>query len=284
MKYCSVIMLFGLLLTSSSGGEKAAKQLVVIDSAGKEIPLASYTFLTGVRPLPWSKGEQCLEFREEKSTQFRDGILTLIPLSSLRKLEFDLDKKTVTALVVAATGDVALTGSTKFVGINKIAIQAEANLGGLGAATIKFRGGDATGIRGLRFPDPRPLPPATGVAARVIAADKEKTAHEVTELSALYQSKDGKSLLTPTLQFQKTVKIDLSRVRSLRHIPAENPKMISNDFEVILDDAQKHVLTLLTDTNPQDGKPAQFVGFVGRAATGCKLIPPHTVSELHITK
>jgi len=274
------------------GGEKVKQPLIILDNSGKEVKLTTSSFLIGTRRLPWLDkqpakegaeplGVECLAFREEKSTLYQEGIITLIPLASIRKLDYDLEKKLVTVTVVNAEGkDEVLVGSTKYKGINKLELQAEADLGTLGSAVVKYRGGDATGIRGIRFPDPQPLAGSTGAATKLIADDKEKSVHEAIGLTGLY-SAAGKSVLTPAMMFKKTVKVDLAKVSSLKHIAPENPKETSNDFEVTLDDGQKHVLTLLTNTNPQDGNPAQFVGLVGRVPAGYKLFPPYTIAELH---
>ena len=76
-------------------------------------------------------------------------------MKSLRKLDFDNDKKTATAVVVnAGDQDETLSGTTKFKGINKIVLEADAVLEGLGNATVKFNGGAADGLRSIRFPQP----------------------------------------------------------------------------------------------------------------------------------
>jgi hypothetical protein len=274
----------------------AAGGLTVIDSAGKEVKLKSWKFLSGTMKLTWMElqppskdgkpakagGPEALEFRESKSTTYEDGIRTLVPISSIRKIDYD--KKTV-SVTVALPGDKeeVLRGSTEFLRINKVTIEAEADLGELGVAAVKYQGGALKdGIRGLRFADAAPaIAPPTGKPALVVAQDREK--HAVHEILPLYKKADGTLKVVPTLYFKTKVKIDMAKIKKLRHIESENKKTQSYDFEVTLQDDAKHNLTLLK-SNPDDAKAGTLVGLVGRTRVGYKLFPlPHTISELNLT-
>ena len=150
--------------------------LVVPPTGGKaEVKLVDWRFLVGTRrfallndpvPAPKTKmptGPEYLEFREDKSTTFQHGILTLVPIACLRKIDYDREKKTVAVTVVkAGDKEETLTGTTKFIGINKITIEADAILEGLGAATVKFQGGvdKDMGLRSITFPSPKAAPEA----------------------------------------------------------------------------------------------------------------------------
>ena len=56
------------------------------------------------KPPPSRGGPEYLEFREESSTTYQAGILTLVPVAALRKLDYDYEKKTVKAVVAVAHG------------------------------------------------------------------------------------------------------------------------------------------------------------------------------------
>src|SRR6185436_8214691 len=89
----------GLLLAgrAAPGGDKDKKDgpkkvdepLVVVSPAGKDVKLITWHFSAGTRRLSWllepklpkANGPECLEFREEKSTTYQNGIATLIPLA-----------------------------------------------------------------------------------------------------------------------------------------------------------------------------------------------------------
>ena len=261
--------------------------LTVIDGAGKEIQLKNWRFTNGTRALnPTGKGKtggEFLEFREEKSTVYQNGILTLVPLASIRTIDYDASKKAVTVTLLGPDGkDITLAGTTKYVGINKIQVQGERDLGEIGVGTVKFQGGDPKNpknLRGLRFPAPKPTAAVTGKPGTILARDKEKTVHKVWHVLPLYQAKGDIARPVPILWFKSTVKIDMDKIKNLRHIPPENKKQTAYDFEVTLRDGKQHNLTLLEKINLDDGKPAQLFGLLARVPAGYKLFPAHTIAE-----
>src|SRR5207248_625348 len=97
--------------------------------------------------------------------------------------------------VALKTGDKeeTLTGTTKFIGINKITIEANAILEGLGAASVKFQGGvdKDMGLRSITFPPAKAAPEVKGDAWSIVAADKEKTKHVAYDLQPLYHIDGG---------------------------------------------------------------------------------------------
>jgi hypothetical protein len=274
-----------LLLSPGQAGEKKAPDLGIINAAGKQEKMRIWHFTGGTRRLSWlgppgvggkPGGPECLQFREERSTSYVDGILTLIPLASLKAIDYDPDKKSVTATALAATGkDEILKGTTRYEGFNRITIEGEADLGDLGSAEVKLQGGVATGLRGLRFSSPQPSAEVKGRAATIVADDKEKTTHGAAGLTPLYFA-NGAYRTQPELMFKKTVKIDLDKIAKLRRLPPADKKQTALEFEVTLADGAQHNLTLLTKV---DGK-GQLVGLVGQVAVGYKLFPLHTIAEL----
>jgi hypothetical protein len=262
--------------------------LVIPPTGAKEVKLADWRFTHGTRRLALGKdapakgkgGPEYLEFREEKSTTYQNGIVTLVPLASIRKIDYDREKKTV-AVIVATSGETkeeTLTGTTRFIGLNKITLEADALLEGLGAATVKFQGGADEGLRRITFPAPKPVAEAKGMVANIIAIDKERTKHTVYDLQPLYLI-DGSYRVLPHLMFKKTVKVDMDKLVSLRFIPPSDKKA-SYDFEVALKDGDKHTLTLLTKIELDKKKTATFEGLIGRVPAGYKLFPAHTIQEL----
>ena len=279
MRRLAVLLLLPLMLADAAGGEKTPP-LTVVGTDGKAAPVRNWRFRAGTRRLPGvaAKGAEFLEFREGGSTTYQAGILTLVPVAALKQLDYDDAKKTVTATVATADREATLTGTTKFVGINKVVIEGDVDLDGMGTATVKFQAGSAKGVvRGLRFPSPTPAETVAGRPATVIAADKEKTKHAVAGLTPLYQDADGTLRLRSHLLFKKTVKIEFEKVAGLRHLPATSKKQPADDFEVTLHDGTKHAMTLLTKTD--DGT---LVGLLGRVPAGYKLFPPHTIAELRL--
>jgi hypothetical protein len=300
--------LLGSRVPAADPVRPAAGTLVVIDSAGKEQKLTAWHFTTGTRHLSWlvppaqgkeatgdpkeprqphgpahrpTAGPEALEFRDEHSTNFVDGILTLIPLERLRALEYDADKDTVRARVALGTEgaeEEVLTGSTKFRGINKIVLAAEVDKGDLGVAEVKYQGGVPRGLRGIRFPEMKvAAPDAGGRRATITIADKEKKVQQVADLLPLYRLADGSERALPTLFFRKTLKLDVAKVRKLKAI--ESKEADGSEWEVTLNDGSEETWTLLAKPTV-DGKPATLEGLVGRVPVGFKLFPIHTVAEI----
>jgi hypothetical protein len=287
--------------------EQAA--LTVIDAAGKEHKLKSWKITQGTRHLAWlapqeapDKGDKgpeakpegpgdkkapkgkpnggpvALELREDNSTTFVNGILTLVPLERLRALEYDNDKKTVTAKV--ATGPKAdetavLTGSTKYQGINKITIEAEVDKGDMGVAEIKFLGGQPKGVKELRFGGARAeaTPPAR--PAKITIADGKKTVLEASDVQALYRAADGTERLSPFVMFKKTLKVDLNKVKKASLVMEGDEKSVT----VVFTDGEEQTLTPLPMIT-LDGKEMEFLGLLGRVPAGYKHFPLHTFVEV----
>ena len=290
-----------------AGGEKDKKEpdkvekqngkqsylLVVPPAGGKEIKLVDWRFTQGTRAFsptgpekidPKTKmptGPEYLEFREEKSTTYKNGVFTLIPLTSIRKITYDRDKKTVAVSVVTAEpDDVILNGLTKFERTNKITIEAEEIIDGLGAATVKFQGGIDKGLHSVAFPAPKAAEKVKGAPSFVTADDKEKTKHAAHDVQPLWLV-DGAYRIVPYIMFKKTVKVEMDKIAGIRFVPSEDKKRVSNDYEVTLKDGVKHTLTILTSVDGEKRKMT-FVGLLGRVPAGYKLFSLDAIYEYRV--
>jgi len=295
-----------------------AGELLVTDSAGKEHKLKAWKFAAGVRHLTWlasaekkepekkepekkdpakkdpakgkapsrpAVGPEAFEMREENSTGFQDGILTLVLLEHIRGMEFDADKKTISVQV--ATGekeDATLTGTTRYIGINKLAIEAEVDKGDMGIAAVRFQGGvPKGGIKKIVFPSPKKAAEAQGRPAVITDSEKKKGSHTVTDLQPLYRLDDGTEKLAPFLMFKKTLKLDVGKIQKIQ-AGAEKPKdkdkeMEGTEWVVTMKDGEETTLNLLK-TATFDDKPAILEGLLGRVPGGYRLFPAHTISEI----
>src|SRR5262245_51503308 len=122
--------------------EKKTEGLIVVDSKGKENKITGWTIVTGTRRLGWltppekepeekpnekddpapkkalprpvARGPEALAFRDDNSTNFRDGVLTLIPMENLRSIDYDNEEMTAKVKIAAAKpeDDVSLSGTT----------------------------------------------------------------------------------------------------------------------------------------------------------------------------
>lgn len=280
--------------------------MTIIDASGKERKLTKWTFIEGTHELTWlapkaapekeedkkeepgakkpapaqPKGPEALSFREKNSTGFKEGILTFVPLSSLRSITYDYEGKTATAKVATSEkeeDDVVLTGSAaEFVGINTITIQAEVDLGDLGVAELKFRGGVKDGIQGLKFSDPKPWPAAKGLTSRITINDDaaKPDPRKVKNLQVLYTTGTRQQVLSTKLFFRKTIKVDLSKLAGLKKADE-----VGNDWELTLASGDSQTFTLL-DPAMLDNQTVFFGGFIGQVPAGYQLFPKHVIKEL----
>jgi hypothetical protein len=302
---------------AAAEGDKPAPTgpIVIIDSSGKEHKVKGWTFTAGTRRLSWlapaapakenpekepakedpkgkapvkapgrarpTTGPEALEFREENSTLWLEGIVTLVPLDHLRAIDYD-DKDNVSVRVATsdkADTDEVLKGTTKFKEINKLAIEAEVDKGELGVAQLKFLGGVPKGIRGVRFEAPKAAAAlAAGRTAQVTADDKnQKTPHKVVELQALYQLPDGSERLLPTLLFKKTLKLDVGTIQKIHVHKERDPD--GTPCTVTLKDGSELTLVLLKSATV-DGKTMALEGLLGRVAAGYKLFPLQAITDV----
>jgi len=286
---------------------------VVVDANDREHKLTAYKWLAGTRHLTWldakdpvkaieppdetkkgppmtkgpttrpAVGPLAFEFREVESTTYVNGVVTLIPLDRLRKLEFDAAMKTATA-VVAPGGkdeeDVTLTGSTQFKGFNQPALEAEIDRGPMGVAALKFLGGTPTGgIKSVAFPVKKGAEEKPGRASKItIVHDKKKVEQTVTDLKPLYQYATGAEVVAPAILFRKTLKVELGNV--LKIVNA-NPGQVETTLDVTFKDDTTETLTAW-NTVKLDGKDATLVGFVARVPAGWRIYPLHTVAEAEV--
>lgn len=253
----------------------------IVDAAGKEVALKTWSITAGTRKLTWlakdGAAPEALAFRDVNSTLYVDGVMTLIPLDRLESLTYDAAKQSVAAKVAGV--EKPLEGSIRYREINQVAIEAEVDRGAAGVVALKYRGGLLKGgIQSVRFPGAKPGPAATGDMVFVTVADKGTTFTEpVYQLQALYKQPDGKELLSPAVMFKKTFKVELSQIASMKiH---DDPKVKEVECEVTLKDGSEQTLTLL-NAMPVDGKDATLEGFLAAVAAGYKLYPVRCVSEI----
>jgi hypothetical protein len=284
---------------------EAKEGIVIIDARGKENKIKNWEIVAGTRRLGWlapplpeekpegkddpdappkrplrpaaPRGPEALVFRDENSTVWKDGVLTLIPLERIRAIDYDNEKETVTVKVAGAKtdDDVSLTGTTEFAGTNKLTIEAEVDKGDLGVAAVKYLGGVKNGIKGIRFPSPKAGAAPAGRTAQVtILQDKnKKTTEKVTDLQALYLTGGGEKL-SPILLFKKTIKLDVAKTTKLAVADTRG-----KEWTVTLKDGNEETLTLL-DQGDLDGKLSRLEALVAKVPGGWKLYPLLTIAEI----
>ena len=313
--------LFALLglacLTLCSAQDKAEKtpetapgaSYVIVDSTGKEAKLQNPTFTEGVRRLGWLAepaekpdpkekpdtkprpkgkrtpakvfGPEALVIRDAAKFNFAEGVVALVPLTQVRSVSFDAEKRLMTIQAATndkAADDVTLTGTTLYKGNNKITLEAEVSKGALGVAAVTYQGGIAKGgFRELRFPTPKIEASKPGRPAVVISADKMvKREDKVSDLQPLYRLEDGTQVLVPTLLFKKTLRLDVAKIASVAQTDADGDEVV---WKVTATDNETADLTLLS-TGTINEQDAVLVGLVGKTAYGYRLFPPRRVVSI----
>jgi hypothetical protein len=279
----SALLLAAILALTNAGlaaDPPADSQPVVTDAAGKQFILKKWKIAGGVRKLGWLADKpEAFELREFGSTTFKEGVLTLVPMSRIDSIRYEYDKET--ANVHLAGLDRPLQGTTKYKDINMITVRAEVDQGASGVADLRFVGGLMKGgfkeikFAGAKTPE---APAAKGelFSFLIVPEGKGKSGVVATAMNvqALYRSSDGSEKLLPYVMFKKTLKIDLNDIQKIG-VGEQNVKEKTAECEVLKKDGSQLSITLLGST-PIDGKPATLVGLLGAVDVGWKLFPIHT--------
>jgi hypothetical protein len=313
-KIVGAVLAVSLLGMDGLPGQEAPKKpaagtLVVIDASGKEQTLTSWKFLEGTRHLPWlvpaeapgeeSKpakpgkpgearapaGPEVLEVRAVTKLTYAEGVLTWIPLTTIREIRFDSEAGTMTVQASDRSGEpVSLVGTTRYRGINKITLQAEVDKGALGVAEIRFFGGIPKGIQGIRFPEGKPpAAPAAGEPAVVVCEEgRGKTDYPVANLQALYRREGAKpgegEEVSSLLYFKKTLKIDMKLIKTIVIKRGAGP--VGNSWHVTTRKGEVDEALSLLQKVMIDGKPTLLTGLVGTVPVGYQFFPLSAITEI----
>jgi len=283
---CGLAFLLGVCLTGltrySTAADHKSEPPIITDVGGKDVTLKTWKIVGGIRKLAWLPDKtEAFEVREFGSTTYREGVLTLVPMTTIGSIVYDYEKET--AYFHLAGMKTPLEGTTKYKDINMITIRAEVDQGKSGVADVRFQGGVIkTGFKQVKFPNPKdvgPEPKGELFSFLVVPEGKGKNATVMTATSvkALYRFADGSEKLLPWLMFKKTLKVDLAEMQKL-HVGEYNVKEKTAECEVQKKDGTQLSVTLLS-TITEDGKPATLVGLVGGVPAGWKLFPIHTFTE-----
>jgi len=278
----------------------AAGTLTLTDSKGKVNKVTDWKWLTGTRRLAWlaagderegkdekpkkgkpSVGPEAFAFREETTINFAAGVVTLIPLDRLRKLEVDADKKLLTVVAAGDKEDVTLEGTTKYTNINWFSLEADVDLGGNGVASFKYQGGGMKGnVTSVAFPAAKVAAIKGGRAAVVETIDKNvKKKHKVSDLMPLYTVNGGREKTIGVLMFKKTLKLDVAKLKSIVDATEDSDDLT---WRVAEKDNEERTLTLL-EKGTIDKDPVHLIGLVGvdRTGVGYKIFPLRRIAAVH---
>jgi hypothetical protein len=271
-------------------GQPAKTEPWLIDSAGKERKLLIYQFVAGFRALPWAVPEgqlvpTALEMRELDSTTFKDGVLTFLPLESVRSIQYDYQKETLEVRVAGI--EKPFVGSIRFRGINLVDIEATVEVGKTGLAEARFRGGVENGFREVHFPNAKPagkLPEGPTVSIVIGGSGVKEKGPPVVgrNLRALYRLVGGKEIAQDFVLFKKDLPVKLRDIRSLVNATPNIKAKGDCTFSVKLADGSENPLTLLSAMVVEKNRPASLLGLLIDIPGGYRLFPPHTIASLTV--
>lgn len=264
----------------------------IVDASGQQRKMLIYQFVAGFRALPWAVAEgqlvpTALELRELDSTTFKDGVLTFLPLDSVRSIIYDYQKETIEVRVAGV--EKPFVGSIRYRGINLVDIEATVEVGKTGLAEARFRGGVENGFREVQFPNAKPAAKlAAGPTVKIVIGgsgvkDKEKGQPvEGRNMRALYRVVGGKDFTQDHVTFKKDLQVKLKDIRSLVNATPNVKAKGDCTFSVKLADGSENPLTLLTATVLDKNRPATLLGLLVDVPGGYRLFPPHTIASLTV--
>lgn len=281
------MMAVGLFYSlAARADEPAADAAVVTDAAGKEIKLVSFKPTAGIRRLSWlgdpkaatddhRKGPLALELREQHSTTFSKGVITLVPISGIESIRYEYDKHTMAVSIKGITEP--LSGTLQYKGINVFAFDAD-----VAGITGKFSGGvPGTGIKSITFNGAKPIAarPSGGAAwaVQIVQPAANNPTLMVRNLKPLFALPNGAEMLLDAIPTRKGDPISLTTSGVKRmEILAVDPNTQMAAIEVQLDEGPERVV-MVPLTRDHEKKTATLAGLLGEVDSGWKLFPLHSI-------
>jgi hypothetical protein len=278
--------LLATLLGMVRAGEPSDALFTLVDSAGKEHKLTGVKLTAGVRRLAFladpkgatddaKRGPMALAVREQNSTTFSNGVLTLIPLGCVENVKYDYDKL---AMTVAVNGQDAVPGTLAFRGINVLSLEAKA-----GDVAAKFGGGvPKDGFKSLTWPNAKPLASRAVGTAWHVQIEQPKAMDPtltVRNLKALHSFAGGYEMLSDTLPVRKGESFKLDTKLKKLELVAVDPNTQNSAMEVTLE-GNPEKLVAVPLTLEQGKRLGTLIGFVGEVDAGWKLFPLHCVKVI----
>jgi hypothetical protein len=268
------------------GDEPAA---IVTDAAGKDVEFDSLKWTAGARRLGWladpkgatedaKKGPLALEVREPHSTTFTKGVVTLLPVSSVRSIRYEYEKQLMAVSVNGLTEPVS--GTLQYRGINVIGLEGDA-----GGVPAKYSGGvPGMGIKKVVFSGSKPLAarPSGGAAwaVQIIQPQANHPTMPARNLKPLFTFPGGVEVLLDAIPVRKGDPVALSGAGVKRlEVLAVDPNTQMAALEVQPDDGPERVIVVPL-TLEQDKRTGTLVGLLGEVDAGWKLFPLHAIKVI----
>jgi hypothetical protein len=300
-------VLCGLILVIAAGGvrlsaqtdEPAAGEAVITDVDGKEHRLSKIKFAGGTKRLAWladsqgttedaRRGPLALEFRESTSAMpLAQGIVTLIPVSSLESAKYDFEKEVVSLNIKGLTQP--LTGALLYPRVNVLGLSGTDD-GKAATFTGGIRGKPT--VKSASFGGAQPHPRSKGGATWNIQIVKTKKDEPMVadsptltarNLKVLYGFPGGVERLVDGLPTRKGPPVAFDD--KLKRF-----EMLANDFNTNVAAAEiepaagpEHIIAIPL-TLEENKKTGTVLGILGEVDAGWKLFPLHTIKVITPSK
>jgi len=284
-----------LMASLVSARQPPPPHAVVLDTEGKETALHQVEWSGNVRRLSWlanpnasneegRRGPLALVIREPNSTTLTQGILTLVPLSSLAAVEFDYERQFVTYRIQGLQQN--LTGTLQYRGINTFTLTGTTTTGEKRTFLGGVRGSKIPAIRTVTFPHAQPLQrPHQGLAwnVQILQPTANDPLVPVRNLKPLFALPGGQERLLESLPLRKAEPLPFGPQLLRWEMLAHDPNTHYAAAEVTLA-GQGERLVIIPLNLPQEGQTAQLLGLLGETDAGWKLFPLHTIRVITPSK
>ena len=266
-------------------------EAVVTDVDGKEHKLTGVKLTTGTRHLSWlanpkgttaaeKLGPLAIEVREQHSTTYAKGIITLVPTTSLESAKYDYEKQIVSLTVKGLKAP--LTGTLQYKGINVLGIS-----GSVDGKAESFTAGvlNKGAVKTVAFEGAVSVPPVPkevaekGWSVKIVQPTAENPTLIVRNMKALYQFPGGVEQLIDGIPVRKGQPVPFDKNLKRFELLANDMNTNIAAAEVEVGDGPEKVIAIPLTTE-QDKKTGTLVGFLAEVDAGYKLFPLHTVKTI----
>jgi hypothetical protein len=277
----------------------AAGEIVVVDVDGKEHTLTGVKFGTGTKRLAWladpngntedaKKGPLALEVRESTSAMpLAQGIITLVPITSVESLRYDFDKELVNIAVKGLSQP--LSGALFYPRVNVIGISGTSSTN-----TTSFTGGvrGKPSVKSISLGGGQPHTRSKGGTSWNIRIVKTKKDEPAVVDNPTLTARNLKVLVTQPGGTEQLV--DGLPVRKGQPIPFDDKL---KRFELLANDLNTHFAAAEIDLGSdaerviaiplwpsEDRTTGTLIGILGEVDAGWKLFPLHTIKVITPSK
>lgn len=297
----------GLILLLGAGpvpfvigaGEPAAGELVVVDVDGKEHFLRGVKFGTGTKRLAWladpngttedaKTGPLALEVRESTSAMpLAQGIITLVPITSIESLRYDFDKELVSIAVKGLSQP--LSGALFYPRVNVIGISGTSS-----TKTTSFTGGvrGKPSVKSISLGGAQPHTRSKGGTSWNIRIVKTKKDEPVVvdnptltarNLKVLVSQPGGREQLLDGLPIRKGQPIPFDAKLKRFELLANDLNTNFAAAEIDLGSDAERVIAIPLGPG-EDKTTGTLIGILGEVDAGWKLFPLHTIKVITPSK